>query len=133
MGRVLYMVKRTGKFFFGLDGGSNGYDQTFNHEFYKEFNPKTQFALHFSDKSMYTFPEVLRILKVKGWFQELLEKMIQMPRGWETPTMKQLREAREARVAEHAAQADADAAVVDLVLPRRTGLRSQKRQRANSH
>lgn len=97
---VLYMVKRTGKFFFGFDGGSNGFDQTFNHEFYVEFNPNTQFSVHFADKKMYTFPEVLCVLKKKNLFNKINKMMIRMPSGWETPTMKQLREEREARAAD---------------------------------
>ena len=70
---VLYMVKRTGKFFFGFDGGSNGYDQTFNNEFYVELNPKTQFSVHFADKKMYSFPEVLHVLRHKDWFEKANE------------------------------------------------------------
>lgn len=107
---VLYMVKRTGKFFFGLNGGSNGFDQTFNHEFYKEFNPNTQFKLHFPDKEMYTFPKALEIFRQKDWLMKICKMMIQMPDDWETSTMKQLREEREGR-----ATARASARVADLV------------------
>lgn len=89
---VLFMVKRTGKFFIGMNGGANGYDQLYNDEFYKEFNPVMQFSRHFPTKRMYSLPEVLNILKKKGWFDEFEKRMIQMPSGWVTPSMRKMNE-----------------------------------------
>lgn len=87
---VLFMVKRTGKFFIGMNGGANGHDRLYNDEFYKEFNPVTQFSRHFPDRMMYSLPNVLNILKEDGWFDEFRKRMIQMPSSWVTPSMREM-------------------------------------------
>lgn len=54
----LFMDKKTGSFFYALDGGSNGYDRKYNYDFYNNLNPETN-----SNLELKRFPQILNYLK----------------------------------------------------------------------
>jgi len=54
----LFMVKKTGEFFYALDGGSNGYDREYNFNYFKKFEPSEHDNLE-----LRRFPNIINYLK----------------------------------------------------------------------
>ncbi len=72
MGHVLVLsyYPSNKKFFIRMDGGSNGYEREANYNYYKSYDPTTEFDMEsnimwtkFTKHKLYNFDEILDILK----------------------------------------------------------------------